>query len=422
MYNVELKSKRIKAQLKELGGLGFLFRNFTKDLDEILLDDEDIYGYLLGFNKGKSRWEIILVTDIKIYVLDKDKMFTQGYSDYPIKAYKGTKVDSNLFNNFSVIVTIGKEEYTYKDCRKDNVSMFRTACDYAQYRKGMPYMFDKEPYIDGFSGEPKQVSSTNELFDYDDYDDSDGDNFEVSDDTSKDIYQDGNGTEPRNVFLYPTMKKGEGFHSYGEVKSEFRKQADYFKEVTGKEPHIDDFDFLADNEYYVKYFIDEKELSSFISFGRKGKLYLFKQEYGCKIFPSDYPTQEDYDRAMSLAHDEENHDRQELLLKSNHIANRFVDTYEPKEEFRVNHEETKDEEPVKDFGFDFDVNAILRENENEFESPNLEDLTVEKVEDSSEIKDTDGIVNNLRMYKQLLDEGILTQEEFDDKKREILNL
>ena len=35
---------------------------------------------------------------------------------------------------------------------------------------------------------------------------------------------------------------------------------------------------------------------------------------------------------------------------------------------------------------------------------------------------TGGSLDDLRKYKELLDEGIITQEEFDAKKKQILNL
>ena len=34
----------------------------------------------------------------------------------------------------------------------------------------------------------------------------------------------------------------------------------------------------------------------------------------------------------------------------------------------------------------------------------------------------DDVVEQLKKYKQLLDSGIITQEEFDAKKRQLLNL
>lgn len=64
MYNPNLKEERIKAQLKAIGGLGFGFGKHINKLKEILFDDEDIYGYLVGFNDNSGNWVTKLLQQI----------------------------------------------------------------------------------------------------------------------------------------------------------------------------------------------------------------------------------------------------------------------------------------------------------------------------------------------------------------------
>ena len=59
---------------------------------------------------------------------------------------------------------------------------------------------------------------------------------------------------------------------------------------------------------------------------------------------------------------------------------------------------------------------------NAFENIVYEDGAQEKIMSSKQQEKATDIFSEIRKYKELLDEGILTQEEFDKKKSEILNL
>ena len=57
------------------------------------------------------------------------------------------------------------------------------------------------------------------------------------------------------------------------------------------------------------------------------------------------------------------------------------------------------------------------------EKSDTDNKAPENIDKGSEIKhsrEPRSIVEELKLYKQLLDEGIITQEEFDAKKKELL--
>lgn len=420
MYDINLKSKRIKAQVKAMGGLGFPFNNYTKHLDTFVDNEEDLYGYLLGYNSNEQRWEVILVTSEYIYILDKDNHFTKSYSDYPLKAYKGSSVESNIFNTFKVVVTLGREKYYYKDCKEVTFNFFKAAVKSAQKGGELPYAFDRTPF------EVKEKKSRNIDMDYsDDFYDS------YMEETPKhiDIYQDGESTGSiRNVYLHP-LHEGEGFMPSGDLDSKFKEQSDYFEKITGKRPMRSDFKYLFVNKRYINKFIDNKELPSFIAFGRKGKLYLFKEEHDCILFPEDYPSIEEYERALSLKNDIENADKQENLLQHNHVANRFVDkpikddnvSFDFGEQSQENDNSSTVEEN-NNVTFTFDIDEILSEKENSFDEPDFTETPVESFKFDTVKSAHKSAISDIKAYKELLDEGILTEEEFNAKKKEILGL
>ena len=76
---------------------------------------------------------------------------------------------------------------------------------------------------------------------------------------------------------------------------------------------------------------------------------------------------------------------------------------------------------LKIVGNGFKYKIILVKNNEEIRNEIMK-LLAESAEVTTEPKENDGNINELKKYKQLLDDGIITQEEFDKKKAEILNL
>lgn len=408
MYNPKLKEERIKAQLKAIGGLGFGFGKHVSKLKEILFDDEDIYGYLVGFNDDTNNWEVMLCTNLHIYVLDKNGMFSVGYSQYDIRAFRGLNADSNVFRKYKVTVMVDHKKYVYSECQKGYVDLFRIATNYAKNNSDLPYDFDRTPYL-YVEEEPQkeerfdspnpinnpELITTNSMFK--------SDPKEFFEEQAKKV-MDGSYPETRNVFLYPEYK-GEGF-AYGDViDDEYLEQAQVFIELAKTEPVSSDFDYLENNQNLVRNALKSGDIESVVAFGRRGKLYLLKEQLGIdKVIKQDFETMDDYIEYVNRP-TEKDFERQKNMVKNNHISSRFVDI--PEEPIETN-------EDSVEFDFDIDFSKLNSTSD----SSKSEDLEDETVTSNGKSKD----FNLLVEYKELLDMGIITQTEFEKKKSEILKL
>lgn len=406
MYNPKLKEERIKAQLKSIGGLGFGFGKHVNKLKEILLDDEDIYGYLVGFNDESGNWEIMLCTNLHIYVLDKNGMFSVGYSQYDIRAFRGLNADSNVFRKYKVTIMVDHKKYVYSECQRGYVDLFRVATNYAKNSGELPYEFDRTPFlceVEHPKQEERYESPRPKQPIYEE-----PENPILANDPNKFFKEqdkkamDGSYPDSRNVFLYPEYK-GEGF-SYGDtIDDAYLEQAQVFIELAKTEPIADDFNYLDGNKDLVRQEVLKGDLESIVAFGRKGKLYLLKEQLGCKkIGKQDFESMDAYIEYVNRP-TEKDFKKQENMVKNNHISSRFIDTPQEIEEDSF--------EDTLEFDIDFTkLNSISESSEDKFE--NVE------IQENGKTRD----FNLLVEYKELLDLGIITQTEFEKKKAEILNL
>lgn len=406
MYNPKLKEERIKAQLKAIGGLGFGFGKHVNKLKEILLDDEDIYGYLVGFNDESSNWEVMLCTNMHIYVLDKNGMFSVGYSQYDIRAFRGLNADSNVFRKYKVTIMVDHKKYVYSECQRGYVDLFRVATNYAKNSGQLPYEFDRTPFLYEVE-QPKQEeryespSPKQPIYE-------EPENPILANDPNKFFREqdkramDGSYPNSRNVFLYPEYK-GEGF-SYGDsIDDDYLEQAQVFIELAKTEPIADDFNYLDGNKDMIRQAVLKGDLESIVAFGRKGKLYLLKEQLGYKkIGKQDFESMDAYIEYVNRP-TEKDFKKQENMVKNNHISSRFMDTPQEVEEDAF--------EDELEFDIDFNkLNSISESSENR-----PDDI---EIQENGKTKD----FNLLVEYKELLDLGIITQTEFEKKKAEILNL
>lgn len=418
MYNPNLKEERIKAQLKAIGGLGFGFGKHINKLKEILFDDEDIYGYLVGFNNDSRNWEIMLCTNFHLYVLDKNGLFSVGYSQYDIKSFRGLNADSNAFRKYKVTVLVDRKKYEYSECQRGYVDLFRTATNYAKRGGDLPYDFDKTPYLEKIP--EKETVYEEPTVEY--TKNQQTSDFLENDPTSflrKEALktQDGTFKSTRNVFLYPN-EKGEGF-TYGDnIDDNYLEQAQYFIELAKCEPIRDDFDYLNGNFEFIRNQVSKGDLESVVLFGRKGKLYLLKQELGIdKIIKQDFATVDDYFEYVNRP-TEKDFEKQNNMVKNNHISSRFVD-FKEDEVTEPSNIETKTDDEEFDFDIDFSkINTNPVEDSGDLETILPNDSEIFDIQDNGKTK----MFNLLKEYKELLDIGVLTQTEFDKKKSELLGL
>lgn len=421
MYNPNLKEERIKAQLKAIGGLGFGFGKHINKLKEILFDDEDIYGYLVGFNDDSGNWEIMLCTNFHLYVLDKNGLFSVGYSQYDIKSFRGLNADSNIFRKYKVTVLIDRKRYEYSECQRGYVDLFRTATNYAKRGEELPYDFDRTPYLE----ESPKKESIYEKPIYEEPTVVYTENQKTSDFLENDPTaflkkealktQDGTFNSTRNVFLYPN-EKGEGFIYGDTIADNYLEQAKYFIELAKCKPIRDDFDYLNGNFEFIRNQVSKGDLESVVLFGRKGKLYLLKQELGIeKIIKQDFATVDDYFEYINRP-TKKDFEKQNNMLKNNHISSRFIDFKEDEVIEPTNIETKSDDE---EFDFDIDFSKIEKnpiDDSNNLESIIPNDSEIFDIQENGKTK----MFNLLKEYKELLDIGVLTQTEFDKKKSELL--
>lgn len=76
---------------------------------------------------------------------------------------------------------------------------------------------------------------------------------------------------------------------------------------------------------------------------------------------------------------------------------------------------------LKVLGNGFRYKIILVKNNEEIRNEIMK-LLSENAKDTTKSKENDANINELKKYKQLLDDGTITKEEFDKKKAELLNL
>lgn len=450
MYEPSLKGDRIKAQIQTIGGLSFGFGKHLNKLKEILHDEEDIYGYLVGLRSETDKWEIVLCTNESIYVLDKTKMFSVGYSQYSVKAFLGMSTESNIFRKYKVSLTLGKERFYYTECQRGYVDLFRTAVNNAVKGLGLPYAFDKTPFLVQDEEIQKPVKSQ-PYFEEEEYVDTHLENTvskgafaeaEAYKLKMKKHFEEKREYEKKyrkNIYLFP-KSEGDGFGFNSVYDSEFSEDLEYFKKVTGLEPEYNDYVFLIDNERYVEEFIEHDALREMFEYGRKGELYLLKEKYDMEVNVADFPTRTLYREYMATP-SHIKFDPNKIMFANNHIAHRFAEKKEfeedmSKKEVQYQIEADEDEEYDEDSFVDFDIDFSKLEKiknksdnsntiEDNSETENQEDKKYDtSLEDIHEIQENGKtkMFNLLKEYKDLYDLGVLTEKEFEHKKKEVLGL
>lgn len=451
MYNPDLKIERINAQIKALNGFGIGFRKAKNNLTEMLRVDEDIYGFLVGFNESSANWEIIVCTNYNIYLIEKQKMFNLSMKQHDVKSIRGIEIDRNMFKNYTLSLKLGKDYLVFSNCLEPDVSNFRNALTSAQHKSGLPYQFDAEPYKLGYINPNelarKEFQKQRELELNEEKEELRLKALKEKEDLKEkeklgDLLRNGTSSNyKRNVYLYPTYV-GEGFvegdNGY-ELDTEYQQDAFYFEKLSGVEPKQSDYGFLYKNKSFVEELIQEDEFKTMVSFGRKGKLYLLKNEYGKTPYPEDYLTEEDVIED-NFSHKEPVSERQERLLKNNHFASRFVE----QPDVVVEQEPIQEETPIEQEDFiEFDINfSELSVNQGKIidkEVEKLHDLPTVSQMERLDVDPIDTLSNEhiqvnespneqskefkqLLEYKQLLDMGIISEKEFEYKKRELLGL
>lgn len=428
MYDYNLKGERILAQIKAIGGLNFGFNKHINKLKEIIYDEEDIFGYLVGYNEESKKWEIVLCTTDSIYVLNKNKLFSVGYQEFTVSSFRGLTAESNMFRKYKVTINLGKEQFHYTECQRSYVDLFRIAVNNAKSKGNLPYEFDKTPFL-------IKEKNTGNSFQEDFEDDIDEQPY-FEQKTSKlesrneearrrkehiENYLAQTKEKYQNVYFYPE-REGDGYHSDGTLDSSYQDYFDTFVETVGIEPEYTDFSFLKDNHEAIHSFIEKGEIYNAFNLGRRGSLYKLKEKYGMDVNSSDFVTNSDYMKYLETLLDEDYVPRSEKI-DNNHIANRFLqDSFV--DELEIESPEEEDEDDEVDFDIDFSKLSSIQEEQEEVEQEvNLQESPSNKNDDLYTIQENGKtkMFNLLNEYKVLYDMGILTQKEFDEKKREILD-
>lgn len=430
MYSEDKKKERIYAQIDALFGLGFGFGRLKKSLIDILQLDEDIYGYLIGYNDDSGKSEVILCTNYRIYLLDRQGFFTTNYTQHPVKSVTSVSVEKKLFNMHSVSLVVGRERIDFSNCNAMDVQNFRRAINSAQSRGNFPYQFDKTPYLDGYVEEKKVYVPRPEVEEEEPQESA----KEIAERERKErkriatlekgaITLDGSNPDfPRNVYLYPKVS-GEGFTKIKidtyVLDPEYDNHAVDFERLTGVEPNFFDYGYLISNNHFTSEMVLKNRVSEVIEQGRKGLLYKLKESLGESTKPSDYLSIEDNVSDGFIK--EPVSERESMAISANHIASRFKNA--PKEE----EPPTEIEEPleeVEDFEFNIDFDDLDMFKNKKKSEPEVEAFI--PIEKEIEISSVDSFetkaVREIMEYKHLLDIGVISESEFQHKKKEILGL
>lgn len=465
MYDESKKGDRILAQIDAMDGSTFGFKRQLKKLKEIIMTDEDIYGYLVGYSDEEGRWVLIFCTSYNIYILDKSNLFNVNYTQYDVRAFRGINTEGkNKFinkNELDVTLTIDREIIKLQYCQKYSVDAFRQALNSAKNGGSVPYDFDREPFLEGYNDIEEPVTSyksTTNYYEDASYEDASSEyekqKYEPTEEELKkqkelsDFYQDGSYEDDfKNMYIYRQgLNENYGFNNVGgkyalknsnkETDEVFKEAQNIFKEWTGVKPQYSDVRFYKDLDTEdLKKIIRKNLFKDFIKKGRNGTLFELKKQLDLPTSDEDYISDSESEYTF-LNYTEDIEDYR--MLNGNHIASRFVskEIVEKYENDKKMEEESEYEDSSDtaddDLDFNVDLDAVFGKSPQEApEEDSGEPVKVihEYNQELPEVKqepvrsNTDkNPFEEIIAYKELLDKGIITKEEFAYKKKELLGL
>lgn len=458
MYNNALKKERVSAQINALGGLGFWYGSNLNKFVNILLDDEDIYGFLTGISDETNKWSLVFCTNYNIYILDRNKLFGVTYSQFDVRAFVSFSAEreSMLFNFYKVKIQLGHARYSFDNCDNVYIENFRNACNRAKAGAGLPYAFNKELYSiqeEEYTNDQNKTIDAVEPVTFNSAVKQEQpiikSEFQLQKEKElAEKYMDGsNSNSVKNGFIYYDESIINTFYNETITKqytpdTSNSIQYNKYKELTGGlTPKYSDYRFLKTLDIpFIHKIIDENRLRDLILYGRNGSLYQLKNEYDFQVTDEDYTSDEN---SYWLKLNYVDRTDEEMIIKNNHIASRFLKSTESKEESQPDEtyiedfpddflakyqEEIKNSEESKSNSYKptketedslFDSKEVEQEEESVEFNLNLNEILNRPEEKELPKKD---VFEEIRSYKQLLDEKIITQEEFDYKKKELLGL